>query len=149
MSIDNHNILHPFPVNLDEEMVITWVESIIPCGFPSPALNDMDEKINLMKLLIKNPSSTFFMRVEGNSMINAGIVDGDIAVIDRSLPAEDKKIVAAYINGDFTLKRLKIDKKTQIVWLMPENDNFEPIEVKPENESFLVWGRLINVIKSY
>lgn len=134
---------------VDSDQSIPFVSSTVPAGFPSPAMNDMDEKISLFKELIKSPSTTFYMKVEGLSMIGAGISDGDIAVIDKSLEPQDGKIAVVYINGEFTLKRLKVDKKNETVWLMPENDEFKPIEVKSDNDSFFVWGMLINIIKSF
>lgn len=134
---------------IDSDQPIPFSAVRIPAGFPSPALNDMDDKISLFKELIKHPSSTFYMRVEGNSMIGAGIGDGDIAVIDKSLPAQDGKIAVVYIDGEFTLKRLKLDSESRTVWLIPENEEFKAIEVTEDNDSFMVWGILINVIKSF
>lgn len=82
-------------------------------------------------------------------MKGAGITDGDYAIIDKSLAPRDGLIAMAYLNGEFTLKRLRVDKETQTVWLLPENSAFEPIKVLPEDEHFKVWGILINVIKSF
>lgn len=142
-------ILKFIDFEIESDQPLPFSNTKIPAGFPSPALNDMDDKISLFKELIKHPSATFYMRVEGNSMIGAGINNGDIAVIDRSLPAQDGKIAVVYVDGEFTLKRLKLDLDNKAVWLIPENDEFKPIKVTEDNDSFLVWGILINVIKSF
>lgn len=134
---------------IESDQEIPFSGSQVKASFPSPAMNDMDDKISLFKELIKHPSATFYAKVDGNSMSNAGIHDGDIAVIDKSLEPQDGKIAMAYVDGGFTLKRLKVDSGTRTVWLIPENDEFAPIEVKEDNENFLIWGILIHVIKSF
>ncbi len=134
---------------IDSDQQIPLSKNKVKASFPSPAMNDMDDKISLFKELIKHPSSTFYAKVDGNSMSDAGINDGDIAVIDKSIEPQDGKIAMAYLDGGFTLKRLKVDSATRTVWLVPENAEFTPIEVKEDNESFLIWGILIHVIKSF
>ncbi|MFN8326084.1 MAG: translesion error-prone DNA polymerase V autoproteolytic subunit [Flavobacteriaceae bacterium] len=117
----------------------------IKAGFPSPA-GDFDEtKISLDQFLIKNKETTFYAKASGTSMIGAGIDDGDIIVIDRSLPAENGKIAVCYIDGDFTVKRISINKN--LIQLLPENKNYTPITITRENE-FIVWGIVTHVIKS-
>ena len=118
----------------------------ISAGFPSPAQDFIDVSIDLNKELIKNPSSTFFARVNGDSMKDLGIGDGDLIVIDKSLEPTDGKIAVCYIDGEFTLKTIKIENGR--CWLMPANDKYKPLEVTPENE-FTVWGILVHVIKSF
>lgn len=114
------------------------------CGFPSPADDFLEQSLDLNKYLIKNPSSTFYGRVSGNSMQDAGIHDGDILIIDKSLHAEDGDIAVCWINGEHTVKRLKIKEKT--IYLIPENSSYSITKVMPE-DNFLVWGIVIHVIK--
>jgi DNA polymerase V len=115
----------------------------IPAGFPSPAEDYLDKKLDLNNYLIKNPAATFFIRVKGNSMVNAGIRTGDLLIVDRSLEPKDKKIVIACLNGEFTIKR--IQKVGEKLYLAPENDSFTPIEIKEEMD-FEIWGIVTSVI---
>ena len=117
----------------------------VPAGFPSPAEDYVDRKLDLNDHLIKNPAATFFVKVAGNSMINAGIKSGDLLVVDLSLEPKDKKIVVAIINGEFTLKRIL--KKGDKLFLAPENENFAPIEIKEEMD-FEVWGVVTWILHS-
>jgi DNA polymerase V len=96
-------------------------------------------------VLVKNHEATFYAKASGNSMIGAGIDDGDIMVIDRSLEPTNNKIAVCFIDGEFTVKRIKTDKNC--VYLMPENEAFQPIKVTEENE-LIVWGIVTYVIKS-
>ena len=117
--------------------------SKVAAGFPSPADDFMDTKLDLNNHLIKTPSATFFVRVSGESMIKAGIHDGDLLVVDRSLEPQVGKIVIAAIQHELTVKRYaKIDGK---VYLAPENDAYEPILVNEEDEVH-IWGVVTNVI---
>ena len=117
----------------------------ISAGFPSPAEDFKETRINLHKELVKHPDATFFARVSGNSMINAGLDDGDLLVIDRSLEPTHNKIAVCFIDGEFTVKRLKIEKGT--ITLMPENPQYTPIAVTKETD-FLIWGIVTYVIKA-
>lgn len=121
------------------------VENGISAGFPSPADDFLDISIDLNKELIKNPSTTFFGRVKGDSMINAGLNEGDLLVIDKSLEPVNHKIAVCFIDGEFTVKRIRIEKDA--VWLIAENNNYKPILVTKEND-FLIWGIVTTVIKS-
>lgn len=117
----------------------------VAAGFPSPAEDYIEGSLDLNRHLIKHPAATFFVRVTGNSMINAGIHPDDILIVDRSLEATDNKVVIAVLNGELTVKRLKFkDKK---IFLVPENPGFSPIEIK-EEFSFEIWGVATNVIHS-
>lgn len=118
----------------------------ISAGFPSPADDFIELTIDLNKHLIKHKESTFFAKVKGNSMINAGIYDGDLLVIDKSLEPQNNKIAVCQIDGEFTVKRIKIEK--DIVWLIAENEEYEPIKVTPENE-LMIWGIVIHSIKTF
>ena len=122
------------------------IEGGISAGFPSPAQDFIDLSIDLNKELIKHPSSTFYGRVRGNSMQDAGISDGDLLIIDKSLSPKNGKIAVCFIDGEFTVKRIKVEKNT--CWLMPANDQYQPIQVTEDNH-FLVWGIVVHVIKSF
>jgi len=118
----------------------------ISAGFPSPAMDFIDLSIDLNRHLIKHPSATFYGRVKGESMREAGIGDGDLLIIDKSLNPEHGKIAACFINGEFTLKRIHIDSEG--LWLMPANDKFSPIFVTTESD-LRIWGVVTHVIKAF
>lgn len=139
--------------NLDLYSALTETELSIPlgslgisAGFPSPAGDFLDQTIDLNKELIKHPSATFYGRVKGQSMKDVGIDDGDLIIIDRSLEPTDGKIAVCYLDGGFTVKRIKIDK--DCCWLMPANEDYQPIKVTEENE-LVIFGIVLHVIKSY
>lgn len=119
--------------------------SKVSAGFPSPAEDDLAEKLDLNEYLVKHPSSTFLVRANGDSMINVGIYENDILVVDRSLTPSDGKIVIVAIDGQLTVKRLK--KKNDKILLLAENPAYPPIEIHEENE-FYIWGVVTNVIHS-
>lgn len=113
----------------------------VQAGFPSPAEDYMASKLDLNTYLIKHPSSTFFVRVTGDSMIGAGIKDNDLLVVDRSINATNNKVVVGVVNNEFTVKRLKYIK--QEAYLVPENDNYQPIKL---GEGDYIWGVVTSVI---
>jgi DNA polymerase V len=115
--------------------------STVRAGFPSPAEDYIEKKLDLNELVVQHPVATFFVRVEGRSMEEAGIHSGDILVVDRSLEAVNGKIVVAMLGGDFTVKRLRVD--SQGVFLMPENPSFSPIKVE---EECAIWGVVSYII---
>ena len=117
----------------------------ISAGFPSPADDHLEKNLDLNSYLIKNPTATFFVRVNGDSMINAGIHDNDILIVDRSLKPTHGKIVIAVVDGQMTVKRLY--KQSGKLFLIPENKNFKPIEIT-ENMSMEIWGVVITAIHS-
>jgi DNA polymerase V len=117
--------------------------SKVPAGFPSPADDYLEGKLDLNEHLIKHKAATFFVRVMGDSMLGAGIHDGDLLIVDRSLEANDKSVVVAVVNGEFTVKRIK--KENGRVWLMPENKAFLPIEMQ-EGSELEIWGVVTSVI---
>ena len=121
-----------------------FLDTGISAGFPSPAEDFKEERISLDNELIKNKEATFFARVSGQSMIGAGLDDSDLLVIDRSLEPEHNKIAVCFLDGEFTVKRLKIDKDG--LWLQPENPNYPIIKITEEND-FIIWGIVTNVIK--
>jgi DNA polymerase V len=116
----------------------------VSAGFPSPAEDYIDLKLDLNEFLIKRPSSTFLVRVSGNSMIKAGIHHGDILTVDRSITPTEGKIVVAVINGDCTVKRIQY--KNDILLLLPENDQYQPIQVKEFTDTLYIWGVVTHVI---
>ena len=120
------------------------IEQGISAGFPSPADDFKEIRISLDKELVKNSEATFYARVSGESMIEAGIDDGDLLVIDRSLNPENGKIGICMIDGDFTVKRIKKTKGR--LYLLPENKKYEAIELKEDNE-LIIWGIVAYVIK--
>lgn len=115
----------------------------ISAGFPSPASDYIESTLDINKHLIKNPSATFFLRVEGNSMVNAGIHSGDLLVVDRSKQVDNGDIVIAAINDELTVKRIRI--RNNKYYLAPENDEYEELEVT-SNMEFYVWGIVTYVI---
>ena len=117
---------------------------LVSAGFPSPADDHLDISIDLNHEIIKDKDATFFGRVEGDSMTGAGIEHGDLLVINKSLEPREGKIAVCFIDGEFTVKRIKIEK--DIIWLVAENQKYKPIKVTPEND-FLIWGIVTNVIK--
>ena len=122
-----------------------WLaEEGISAGFPSPANDFKETRISLDRELVKNKEATFYARVSGDSMIGAGLDDGDLLVIDRSLNPENGKIAICLIDGEFTVKRIKKEKNK--LYLIPENEKYKPIELKEENE-LIIWGVVEYVIK--
>lgn len=115
----------------------------VSAGFPSPADDYIEGSLDLNKYLIKHPAATFFVRVAGDSMINAAIHPDDILIVDRSLDPVDKKIIIAVVNGELTVKRIRF--KEDGIYLVAENDNYEPVKIKDGLE-FHVWGVVTSVI---
>lgn len=128
------------------EMKLPFFDVGISAGFPSPADDFIELQIDLNKHLIKHKETTFFAKVKGHSMKNAGINDGDLLIIDKSLEPQDNKIAICQIDGEFTVKRIKIEK--DVVWLIAENEDYAPIKVTPENE-LMIWGIVTHTIKSF
>ena len=123
----------------------------IKAGFPSPAQDYVENGIDLNRELVKNPSSTFFGRARGNSMEGAGIFDGDLLIIDKSLEPREGAIAVCFIDGEFTLKRIHFEKHDGLVtaiWLQPENEEFSPIKVTRDNQ-FIIWGIVVHSVRSF
>ena len=138
--------LELFRPDLSTEMPLQYADDGIRAGFPSPAQDYISETIDLNKDLIRHPASTFYGRVVGDSMIEEGIEEGDILVIDKSLEPENGDLAVCCLDGEFTLKRIKITREDRI-YLMPSNRRYRPIEVTPDNE-FMVWGIVTYTIKA-
>ena len=143
--IGKNKELELFSAAVDKRLQRQLVEGGIKAGFPSPAEDFLDTAIDLNIELIRNPVSTFFSRVSGHSMQDMGINDGDLLIIDKSLPPENNKVAVCYLDGEFTLKKIKIEK--DCCWLIPANKDFQPVKVTAEND-FIVWGIVTYVIKS-
>lgn len=126
-------------------VVLPVAEGGICAGFPSPAQDYIEGGIDLNRELVKNPAATFFGRVSGDSMTGAGIDDGDLIVIDKSLQASDGDIAVCFLDGEFTLKRIHIEK--DVMWLVPENTKYKKIKVAPD-QNFMVWGVVTYSIKN-
>ena len=119
------------------------VYSGINAGFPSPADDHIDLDLDLNEHLIKHPAATFYVYARGNSMINAGIYDGDLMIVDRSLDPKLRSIVIAVIDGEFTVKRIsRINKQ---LYLIPDNSDYEPIKITSDM-SFEIWGVVTHTI---
>ena len=136
------NLHHP-AASINHKLLLPLFTGI-SAGFPSPANDYLEEAIDLNKELIKNPSSTFFGRVKGLSMTDAGIDDKDILVIDKSISPKNGMIAVCYVDGEFTLKRICFS--TNSMTLLPANNQFKPIPITEAND-FLVWGIVTFVIK--
>jgi DNA polymerase V len=117
--------------------------SSVKAGFPSPAEDYAEQHLDLNTYLVHHPSSTFFLRVSGDSMMDAGIFNGDLLIVDRSLEATSGKIVIAAVNGELTVKRLQ--KTPQGIFLMAENPEYAPIALK-DSDHIQIWGVVIYTI---
>lgn len=115
----------------------------VPAGFPSPADDYIEDRLDLNQLLVQNKSATFFLRVKGDSMINAGINDGDIIVVDKSLKPEDRSVVVAVIDGDLTVKRLLWHHG--VAELHSENPKYQPIRFK-DGQELTIWGVVTSAV---
>ena len=127
-------------------LLLPFYTSRIAAGFPSPADDHLEAPLDLNEHLIKHPAATFVVKVDGDSMIGAGIYSGDLLVVDRSLEAQSGHIVVAVVNGELTVKRLVIERKR--ARLVPENPAYKPIEIKDDLE-LVIWGVVAHVIRSY
>ena len=130
--------------DFESELRIPYIDFGVSAGFPSPAMDFMETAIDLNKALSENPLATFYIKVDGNSMIDAGINDKDVLVVDRSLEPQNNKIAVCFIDGEFTVKRIQLKKNE--LWLMPENPKYNPIKINEENQ-LIVWGIVTYVIK--
>ena len=120
--------------------------SRVPAGFPSPADDYLEGELDLNELLIQHPAATFFVRLAGDSMVNAGLFDGDILVVDRAVTASHGHIVVAVIEGDMTVKRLH--SQSGRVELHPENSAYKPI-VFGEGGELVIWGVVIGSVRQF
>lgn len=133
-----------FLPDLDNPIELPFITAGIKAGFPSPAADFDETKISLDAVLVKNREATFYAKASGTSMTGAGIDDGDILVIDRSLEPRNNKVAVCLLDGEFTVKRIKVNKEE--MFLMPENKSFEPIKITEENQ-LIIWGIVTYVVK--
>lgn len=131
------------PADLPESLRLPLFGHKIMAGFPSPADDYVEDRIDLNQHLIRHKEATFFLRVKGESMLGAGIHDGDLLIVDRALDPTDGKIVIAVLDGELTVKRL--ERRKGIIRLVPENPAFPAIEVKSEQD-LVIWGVVTHVI---
>lgn len=134
-----------FAPDLSSHIELPYADGGIQAGFPTPAQDYITETIDLNREIVRHPASTFYGRVSGNSMIDEGIEPGDILVIDRSIEPADGDLTVCCLDGEFTLKRIRLMPGR--VWLVPSNESFDPILVTPDH-SFEVWGVVTHTIKN-
>lgn len=145
MSIDPPHKLTFFSPDFENGQPIPYASGGVSAGFPSPAADFTESNIDLNKELSKNPLATFYVKVNGNSMIDAGIEDKDILVVDRSIEPRDHKIAVCLVDGEFTVKRIQLEK--DFLYLLPENKDYPPIKITEENQ-ISIWGIVTYVIKA-
>jgi DNA polymerase V len=133
----------PIPFQKRTSLKLPLVSASVEAGFPSPADDHLERGIDLNEELIRNPAATFYVRVKGESMRDAGIHPGDILIIDRSVTPVDRQIVVAMIDGEFTVKRFR--KRNSKITLEAENPSFQPIEIG-ENQELTIWGAVTYII---
>ena len=138
--------LHIYSADISTVLELPFADGGIKAGFPSPAQDYLTDAIDLNRDIIKHKESTFYARVSGDSMKDAGIGDGDIVVVDKAHEAKDGDFVVAFIDGDFTIKQFKMDKSGEYGWLVPYNSGYSPIRITADND-FLVWGVVTYTIK--
>ena len=134
-----------FKANIQNKIYHQFYNCSVAAGFPSPADDYLEDKLDLNEYLIKHPAATFFARVAGDSMINAGIYNNDIIIVDRSIKPKHGKIVVAALDGQMTIKRLY--RRDDKIMLLPENELFKPIEIL-DSMDMIIWGVATNVIHS-
>lgn len=135
-----------YRADMSTRQLIPIYEGGIKAGFPSPAQDYLELSIDLNEEIIKHPATTFLARVSGDSMKEAGIYDGDILVIDKSLEPQSGAVAVCFIDGEFTVKYIRIEK--DIIWLMPANEKYTPIKVTKDND-FVIWGIVTYSIKKH
>ena len=141
MEIQKLTFFHP---DQNQQKSLHLAQEKISAGFPSPADDFKELRISIDQEVVRNEEATFYARVSGESMQGAGLDDGDLLVIDRSIEPKNGKIAVCYIDGEFTVKRLKVVEDG--VFLIPENPKYQPIKVTEENE-LIVWGIVTYVVK--
>lgn len=146
LNIPNSPNLTFFTPEITSDVSLPYVDGGIAAGFPSPAQDYVGEKIDLNAELVKNPSSTFYARAKGNSMKDEGINDGDLLVIDKSLEPKNGDTAVCFLDGDFVLKYIKIEKDA--IYLEPANPEFKSIKVTEEN-NFCIWGIVTFSVKNH
>lgn len=144
--VEKKQSLEIFRTEVGEELLLPLMGGV-KAGFPSPAQDYIEASIDLNKELIKHPSATFLARVTGDSLKDAGLDIGDIVIIDKAEPYAHGKMAICFIDGEFTAKYLNLnDKDKGVIWLHSANEKYAPIKVTEEND-FVIWGMIIDIIK--
>ena len=141
MYINSYGKISSFDIK--KNVIIPLYDYRVSAGFPSPADDHLEKNLDLNEYLINNPNSTFFVRVQGESMLGSGINSDDILIVDRSLEASSGKIIIAVLYGELTVKRLRFSKNE--IWLDADNEKFDSIKIT-EEMNFHIWGIATNVI---
>jgi len=141
--MNEKNILSIINIEADKKTNTPMFLDSVSAGFPSPATDYMENKLDLNEYLVKHPAATFIVKANGPSMIEAGILSGDLLIVDRSLTPNSENIVIASVFGDLTVKKLR--KKGSSLFLISANNEYSSIEVKEEMECF-IWGVVTYVI---
>lgn len=140
--------IHILPSEFKQKLELQMANAI-KAGFPSPADDYQHDALDFNRDLIKHPEATFYGRVDGDSMVEAGINDGDIAVIDRSVDASDGDMIVAFVNNEFTIKYLDLSHKDDgYIELKPANKKYHPIRIE-DTDNFEVWGVVVWTIHSW
>lgn len=132
-----------YAVDASESLELPLFESTVSAGFPSPADDYEELRLDLNQHLIQHPSATFYVRAQGHSMRDAGICDGDLLVVDRAVRPEDDRVAVCVVNGEFTVKRIRV--RDGNMSLQPANPDYEPVHIT-ESHDFRVWGVVTYVI---
>ena len=142
----NSNVVNFIQPSVQKPLPITLFSHKVPAGFPSPADDHAESRLDLNEYLINQAESTFFVRIKGDSMVDAGILDNDIVIVDRSKSAAINDIVLASIDGEFTVKVLTKNNKGP--YLMPANKEFKPIYIE-EGSQFEIWGVVTGSVRKF
>src|SRR5210317_453968 len=142
----NFSIVDVIQPSIQKPTPITLFSHKVPAGFPSPADDHAEKRLDLNEYLINQAESTFFVRIKGDSMVDAGILDNDIVIVDRSKSAAINDIVLASIDGEFTVKVLTKNNKGP--YLMPANKEFKPIYIE-EGSQFEIWGVVTGSVRKF
>ena len=138
--------MKPYRIDTTEHIEADMLGEV-RAGFPSPADEEPHEKLDLVRLLVRHPASTFFFRVGGTSMVEADMDEGDIIIVDRSIEPYNGCSAVCYIDGEYTVKRVEmLDGRVRLMPANEQNTKYKPIEVQPENQ-FIIWGVVTYVIK--
>ncbi|MGA7324322.1 MAG: translesion error-prone DNA polymerase V autoproteolytic subunit [Rhodomicrobium sp.] len=135
-----------FPAAIKGRTPLPFYQARVPAGFPSPADDYLEGELDLNELLIEHPAATFFVRLAGDSMVRAGLFDGDILIVDRAVKASHRHIVVAVIDGEMTVKRLFA--RGGQVELRPENPAYKPIVIG-EGRELVIWGVVTGSVRQF
>jgi DNA polymerase V len=134
------------PPSFELKLSLPLASFSVSAGFPSPADDYLEGRLDLNEYFIRHPAATFYVKVSGDSMRGAGIFDGDLLIVDRAVACTDGSIVVARLGDEFTLKRIL--KKGDRVFLQPENEKFQAIEVTADSDCE-IWGRVVGSVRRY